>query len=258
MRLFPPGPEPPRHDPEQLIEYRKPWPCVPSFQCRECWRRARFSRNSMRRVRNTRRIAPNRSPKVSVMLRCYGILRVKCQMLYSVEIKRRTEFWRNDRTFSARKHILLVGMPAATSPRPTQNGGASPAAVSRGIPATRKAKGASPLPAPPHQPLAPPGGALRNHRWGVARVAGGHELFSPLPSAPLIQPLCALKPGLEYGLIEPCTRIHSLIYDGAWMGMGKMSRSARSIQLESKPSMGHFANHPSIACFSDREPRLQQ
>jgi hypothetical protein len=34
-RLFPPGPEPPRHDPEQLIEYRKPWPCVPPFQCRE-------------------------------------------------------------------------------------------------------------------------------------------------------------------------------------------------------------------------------
>ena len=34
-RLFPLGPEPPRHDPEQLIEYRKPWPCVPPFQCRE-------------------------------------------------------------------------------------------------------------------------------------------------------------------------------------------------------------------------------
>ncbi len=34
-RLFPPGPEPPRHDSEQLIEYRKPWPCVPPFQCRE-------------------------------------------------------------------------------------------------------------------------------------------------------------------------------------------------------------------------------
>src|SRR5258705_10624622 len=34
-RLFPPGPEPPRHDPEQLIEYRKPGPCVPPFQCRE-------------------------------------------------------------------------------------------------------------------------------------------------------------------------------------------------------------------------------
>src|SRR5207253_536843 len=55
------------------------------FNVASCWRRARFSRRSPRRVRNSRSIAPTRSPMAWIMGGCYRIP-LWTATLYPVEI----------------------------------------------------------------------------------------------------------------------------------------------------------------------------
>ena len=73
------------------------------FSAASCWRRARFSRSSMRRVRNTRRIAPNRSLGVchATLLRHFA-----CEMQCCILLKSKADgILANDRTVQRRKHI---------------------------------------------------------------------------------------------------------------------------------------------------------
>src|SRR5215831_20466277 len=61
------------------------------FNAASCWRRAKFSRSSSRRARNTRQIAPSRSANRFIMSCCYRIFLVE-EKGYPVEISAEQNF----------------------------------------------------------------------------------------------------------------------------------------------------------------------